>query len=74
MSVVEIRPDVFWIGVNDRKTDLFEGTWPISEGGIVNNAYLIRDEKKTIIESAKAFQQDEFIGKVSEIIENIKQI
>ncbi len=67
MSVVEIRPDVFWIGVNDRKTDLFEGTWPISEGGIVNNSYFINDEKKTIIDSAKAFQQDEFIGKVSEI-------
>ena len=69
MSVVEIRPDVFWIGVNDRKTDLFEGTWPISEEGIVNNSYFINDEKKTIIDSAKAFQKDEYIDKVSEIVD-----
>lgn len=67
MSAVEIYPGVFWIGVNDRTTDLFEGIWPITEGGIVNNAYFINDEKKAIVESAKAFQKDELLNKISEI-------
>lgn len=67
MQAIEIVQDVYWIGVNDRTTDLFEGIWPISKQGIVNNAYLINDEKKAIIESAKAFQQDDFLKKISEI-------
>ena len=67
MAVVEIVPNVYWIGVNDRTTDLFEGIWPITEEGIVNNAYFINDEKKAIIESAKAFQTDVFLKKISEI-------
>ena len=67
MSAVEIMPDVYWIGVNDRTTDLFEGIWPITKEGIVNNAYFINDEKKAIIESAKAFQTGDFLTKISEI-------
>lgn len=31
MPSVEIRPDVFWIGLNDRTTDLFEGIWPVAD-------------------------------------------
>ena len=31
MKPVEIRPGIFWVGVNDRVTELFEGLWPISE-------------------------------------------
>ena len=45
MPSVQIRPDVYWIGLNDRTTDLFEGIWPVSEGGVTYNSYLIRDKK-----------------------------
>ena len=67
MQAVEIAPDVYWIGVNDRTTDLFEGIWPITKEGIANNAYFINDEKKAIVESAKAFQKDDFLKRISEI-------
>jgi anaerobic nitric oxide reductase flavorubredoxin len=67
MSAVEIKPDVYWVGVNDRTTDLFEGIWPITDEGIVNNAYFIRDEKKAVIDTAKAFQAGDFIEKISQI-------
>ncbi len=33
MPAVEVRPGIYWIGVNDRTTDLFEGYWPIIPGG-----------------------------------------
>ena len=46
MPVVEIRPGIYWIGVNDRTTDLFEGLWPISQEGVSYNAYLVNDEQK----------------------------
>ncbi|MGQ9628317.1 MAG: FprA family A-type flavoprotein [Anaerolineae bacterium] len=68
MSAVEIKPDIYWIGVNDRTTDLFEGLWPITDEGVSYNAYLISDEKKAIIDLAKAFKTDEFFDQISEIL------
>lgn len=65
---VEIMPDIFWIGVNDRTTDLFEGMWPI-EQGVSYNSYLIRDEKKVLVDLVKGNQLEEFLGKVEELID-----
>ena len=59
MPAVEIKPDVYWIGVNDRTTDLFEGLWPIAKEGVSYNSYLINDEKKAIIDLTKSFKEDE---------------
>lgn len=68
MPAIEIQPDIFWIGVNDRTTDLFEGLWPISKEGISYNAYLINDKKRAIIDLAKAFKTDAFFDQISGII------
>jgi len=67
MPAIEIRPDIYWIGVNDRTTDLFEGLWPISKEGVSYNAYLINDKKKAIIDLAKAFKSDEFLDQISSV-------
>ena len=69
MPAIEIKPDVYWIGVNDRTTDLFEGLWPIEREGVSYNAYLINDEKKAIIDLSKAFKTDEFFDHIAEIVE-----
>lgn len=69
MSAVAIKPDVYWIGVNDRTTDLFEGLWPISQEGVSYNAYLINDEKKALIDLAKAFKSDEFFDHIGEVVD-----
>jgi len=68
MPAIEIKPDVFWIGVNDRTTDLFEGLWPITEEGVSYNAYLIDDEKRAIIDLSKGLKTDEFFDRISEIV------
>ncbi len=67
MPPVEIRPDIYWIGVNDRTTDLFEGLWPITQEGVSYNAYLINDEKKAIVDLAKAFKTDEFFDQIDQV-------
>lgn len=67
MAIVEIKPDIFWIGSDDRTTDLFEGIWPITDEGIVNNSYFINDDKKAVIDSAKAFQIDTFLENVARV-------
>ena len=69
MPAIEIKPDVYWIGVNDRTTDLFEGLWPIEREGVSYNAYLINDEKKAIIDLSKAFKTDEFFDHIAEIVD-----
>ena len=64
MPVVEIKPDVYWIGVNDRTTDLFESLWPITREGVAYNSYLIVDEKRALVDTAKAFRASEFLHQV----------
>ncbi len=59
MPAVEIKPDMYWVGVNDRTTDLFEGLWPISREGVSYNSYLIKDEKTAIIDLAKAMKTEQ---------------
>jgi anaerobic nitric oxide reductase flavorubredoxin len=67
MLPIEIKPDIYWIGVNDRTTDLFEGLWPITQEGVSYNAYLINDEKTAIIDLAKALKTDEFFDQIDQV-------
>lgn len=67
MPAVEIRKDVYWIGVNDRTTDLFEGIWPIEQEGVSYNSYLILDEKKVLIDLSKALKTDEFFSQIRDL-------
>ncbi len=67
MPAVEIKPDVYWIGVNDRTTDLFEGLWPITREGVSYNSYLINDEKKAVVDLTKSFKGDEYLEQMSEV-------
>jgi anaerobic nitric oxide reductase flavorubredoxin len=69
MPPIEIKPDIYWIGVNDRTTDLFEGLWPITQEGVTYNTYLINDEKKAIVDLTKALKTDEFFDQVDQVVD-----
>ncbi|MBN1273543.1 MAG: FprA family A-type flavoprotein [Candidatus Aminicenantes bacterium] len=69
MPAVEIKPGIYWIGVNDRTTDLFEGLWPISREGVSYNSYLIDDDKKAIIDLTKSLKGDEYLDNIDEILD-----
>ena len=45
MQQFSLAKDVFWVGVHDHLTDLFEGLWPVQQEGVSYNSYLVRDEK-----------------------------
>ena len=68
MPPVAIKPDIYWIGVNDRTSDLFEGMWPITQEGISYNTYLIDDEKKAIVDLTKSLKTDEFLDQVHQLV------
>jgi flavorubredoxin len=68
MHPVEIKPGIYWTGINDRSTELFEGLWPILHQGVSYNAYVIKDEKNVLIDLSKETFTDDFIQQISEII------
>lgn len=48
MNINRISKSIFYIGVNDRTTDLFESLWPIPQG-VSYNSYLVSGTDKTAI-------------------------
>jgi anaerobic nitric oxide reductase flavorubredoxin len=67
MPALEIRPDIFWVGVNDRTIDLFEGLWPMTEAGVSYNSYLINDKKKALIDLARDTKADHFVSQIEDV-------
>jgi len=68
MQPVEIKPSIYWIGVNDRHTEFFEGLWSIRNEGISYNSYLIMDEKKVIIDLCNELSIDELFEQLRRFI------
>ncbi len=69
MAKIEVSPGIYWIGVNDRTTDLFEGLWPITQEGVSYNAYVIADEKKVLIDMAKDLKGDALLDQIAEVVD-----
>ncbi|MFA5159598.1 MAG: FprA family A-type flavoprotein [Candidatus Omnitrophota bacterium] len=70
---VAITNDIFWVGVNDLKTDLFEALWPLPHG-ISYNTYLVRDEKIALIDTVKKDFAEEFLRNIQPFLENGQKI
>lgn len=49
----EIKPNIFWIGGNDRRLERFENMFPLPRG-VSYNSYLILDEKTAVIDTVDA--------------------
>jgi len=62
-----VAPDVYWVGVNDSETPLFEGLWNIPEG-VSYNSYLVRGSEKTaLIDSVHEKKAEEHFAKISQL-------
>ena len=64
---VEINKDLFYVGVNDRTTELFENLWPLPKG-VSYNSYLLRDEKVALIDTVEIGFTDVFLKKIEVIL------
>ena len=67
-SAIKILEDVYWIGVNDFETHLFENIWPLPNG-ISYNSYLIKDSKNTLIDTVKGDYFDKYIDKIQNLLD-----
>ena len=62
----KINKDLYWVGSEDRRLNLFENLFPIPRG-IAYNSYLIKDEKNVLIDTV-----DYSVGR--QFLENLKYL
>ena len=65
--MTEITNKIYYVGVNDRNKNLFEGLWPLPNG-VSYNAYLIDDEKVCLIDTVEVDFFTQFIENIREVI------
>lgn len=70
MRPIEIKKDVYWVGGIDWKLRNFHGY--LTQRGSTYNAYLIIDEKITLIDTVKHYLYDELIERISHIVDPSK--
>ena len=70
LSSVEIKPDVYFVGALDWNAREFHGY--TTEQGITYNAYLILDEKVTLIDTVKRPFSEELVERIKSIIDPAK--
>ena len=54
-NAIKIKDNIYWIGVNDRRTHIFENYWPLPKG-VAYNSYVIVDEKVVVIDTVERSQ------------------
>lgn len=67
----KVTRDIFYVGVNDRQIDLFEGQYVVPNG-MAYNSYVIMDEKIAIMDTVDKNYTDEWLENISEILQDIK--
>lgn len=70
MEAREIKKGIYWVGTIDWNVRNFHGYK--TQDGTTYNAYLIIDEKITLIDTAKASFSEELISRISKIIDPSK--
>lgn len=63
LKPIQIKDDLFYIGVNDRTKNLFENLWPLPKG-VSYNSYLLVDEKTALFDTVDICYSDTFLQKL----------
>jgi flavorubredoxin len=66
-KTIKISDNIYWLGVNDRRTTLFENYWPIPKG-VAYNSYVIVDEKTAIIDTIDRGMMDDYMDNIENAI------
>ncbi len=69
--MTEITKNLFYVGVNDTKTDLFEGQYNIPDG-MCYNSYILKGERTAVFDTVDAEFTDEWFEKVTEALGGAK--
>lgn len=67
MRPVEIKPNVYWVGGIDWDLRYFHGY--LTPRGSTYNAYLIVDDKITLVDTVKHYLFDEMLGRIKAVVD-----
>lgn len=70
MKAIKITENIYWVGAIDWDLRNFHGY--LTQRGSTYNAYLIIDEKITLIDNVKSYMYDEMIERISSIVDPCK--
>ena len=62
-----VTQDIFYVGVNDHKIDLFEGQY-IVPNGMAYNSYVIKDELIAIMDTVDQNFTDEWLNNIAQVL------
>lgn len=67
MNHIKLADNVYYVGVNDRRTELFENHMELPNG-VSYNSYLIVDDKVTLIDPVEQGFMSEYLFKIKSIL------
>ncbi len=67
MREIKINENVWYVGVNDRRKELFENNWPLPQG-VSYNSYLINDNKTALIDTVEFGAAADYLNKIARIL------
>lgn len=66
---MKIAEDIYYVGVNDRKIDLFEDQYKV-KNGISYNSYVIADDKVAVTDTVGEGFESEWLGNITAVLKN----
>ena len=66
-NIRQITKDLYYIGVNDRRINLFENVYPISDG-VSYNSYFLDGEKTVLFDTVDKSQSEQFFENLDSIL------
>lgn len=67
-TVRKVVDDLYWIGVNDHRTHLFENIFPIPEG-VTYNSYVLLDEKTVLFDTVDWSSGKDFLRNLHDVLD-----
>lgn len=64
---MKITNDIFYVGVNDHKIDLFEGQYDVPNG-MAYNSYVVKDEKIAVFDTVDANFTHEWLDNIATVL------
>ena len=68
---MKVTNDIYYVGVNDYDTTLFEGQY-IVKNGMCYNSYIIMDDKIAIMDSVDIMGKDMWLNNIKEVLGDLK--
>lgn len=72
MSLIEIKPQVYWVGAVDWTVRAFHGHTYTTQRGTTYNSYLVKDEKIALVDTVYRPFAREMIEHISEVVDPAK--